>query len=178
MNTPKNLCHKCPHFYEDDGDWGCMLFGLEAERCPSLHDDDDLDITEVGCDVGKRKLNFLAHLKNKKFESWNKKDCLENKRRKPYTSKEKDKYGYKAYFHEECTTAFCMPYYRENMKGCHTHNHVYNTLYRSTFHHGPRSVGANKPSYRQILLRGIERFGYFVSKGKLITKFDIKRRQL
>ena len=63
-------------------------------------------------------------------------------------------------------------------KGGHTHNHVYNTLYRSTFHHGPRSVGANKPSYRQILLRGIERFGYFVSKGKLITKFDIKRRQL
>lgn len=59
-------------------------------------------------------------------------------------------------------------------KGGHTHNHIYNVLYRSTFHHGPRSVGANKPSYRQILLRGIEQFGYCVSKGKLIIKFDIK----
>lgn len=60
MNAPKNLCHKCPHFYADDGDWGCRLFGLEALSCPSLHNDDDADITEIGCDVGKRKLNFLA----------------------------------------------------------------------------------------------------------------------
>lgn len=126
MNAPKNLCHKCPHFYEDDGDWGCFLFGMEAVACPSLHDDDDSDITEIGCDVGKRKLNFLAHLRNKKFESWNKKDYLDNKRRKHYTSKEKDKYGYKAYFHDECSTAFSMPYYRENMKGGHTHNHIKN----------------------------------------------------
>lgn len=64
----------------------------------------------------------------------------------------------------------CDIYFKENRKGGHTHNHVYNTLYRSTFHHGPRSVGANKPFYRQTLLRGIATFGYVVSNGKLITK--------
>lgn len=48
--------------------------------------------------------------------------------------------------------------------------HKVNTLYRSVFHHGPREVGANKPFYRQVLLRGIERFGYTVSKCEIITK--------
>lgn len=168
MNAPKNLCHKCPHFYEDDGDWGCMLFGPEAERCHSMHNDDDLDITEIGCDIGKRKLNFLAHRRNKKFELWNKKDYLDFKRRKPYTSKEKDNYGYKAYFHDECITAFFTPYYLENMKGSHTHNHIYNVLYRSTFNKGPRNVGVMKPYYRRVLLKAIEQFGYGVSNGRLI----------
>lgn len=62
---------------------------------------------------------------------------------------------------------FCVS--RPN-KGGHTHNHVYNTLYRSVFHHGPREVGADKPFYRQVLLTQIERFRYTVLKGKLITK--------
>lgn len=64
----------------------------------------------------------------------------------------------------------CEHPYKLTMKGGHTHNHVYNTLYRSVFHHGPREVGADKPFYRQVLLTSIERFRYIVSKGELIVK--------
>ena len=38
----RNLCSKCPHYYEqhgyecDDVDWGCTAFGREFENCPSL----------------------------------------------------------------------------------------------------------------------------------------------
>ena len=64
----------------------------------------------------------------------------------------------------------CVMNYKPNRKGGHTHNHIYNVLYRSTFHHGPREVGADKPFYREVLLTSIERFRYTVSKGKLITK--------
>lgn len=53
-------------------------------------------------------------------------------------------------------------------KGGHTHNHIYNTLFRSTFHKGPRTVGVMKPYYRSVLLKAIEQFGYGVSNGRLI----------
>lgn len=53
-------------------------------------------------------------------------------------------------------------------KGGHTHNHIYNVLYRSTFHKGPRTVGVMKPYYRRVLLNAIEQFGYGVSNGRLI----------
>lgn len=59
-------------------------------------------------------------------------------------------------------------HYKPNRKGGHTHNHIYNVLYRSTFHKGPRSVGVMKPYYRRVLLKSIEQFGYGVSKGRLI----------
>lgn len=35
----RNLCCKCPHYYEqhgyecDDVDWGCTAFGREFENC-------------------------------------------------------------------------------------------------------------------------------------------------
>ena len=53
-------------------------------------------------------------------------------------------------------------------KGGHTHNHIYNVLFRSTFHKGPRTVGVMKPYYRSVLLKAIEQFGYGVSNGRLI----------
>ncbi len=53
-------------------------------------------------------------------------------------------------------------------KGGHTHNHIYNVLFRSTFHKGPRTVGVMKPYYRRVLLKAIEQFGYGVSNGRLI----------
>lgn len=45
----------------------------------------------------------------------------------------------------------CEYPYKPTMKGGHTHNHIYNVLYRSTFHKGPRSVGVMKPYYRSVL---------------------------
>lgn len=169
MNAPKNLCHKCQHFYEDDGDWGCFLFGPEAENCPSLHDDDDADITEIGCDLAKRKLEFLAHRRNEKLEHWNRADHLDFKRRKPYTAKEKDKYGYKAYFHDDACSHFYTLHYRENMKGGHTYNHFYNAGYTATFgHHSLRRIPRDRKSewvrickehYRkEWFINAIERF--------------------
>lgn len=62
----------------------------------------------------------------------------------------------------------CEYPYKPTMKGGHTHNHIYNTLYRSTFHKGPRTVGVMKPYYRRVLLKAIEQFGYGVSNGRLI----------
>lgn len=62
----------------------------------------------------------------------------------------------------------CEYPYKPTMKGGHTHNHIYNVLYRSTFHKGPRSVGVMKPYYRRVLLKAIEQFGYGVSNGRLI----------
>lgn len=59
-------------------------------------------------------------------------------------------------------------HYKPNRKGGHTHNHIYNVLYRSTFNKGPRSVGVMKPYYRRVLLKAIEQFGYGVSNGRLI----------
>ena len=36
-------------------------------------------------------------------------------------------------------------HYKPNRKGGHTHNHIYNVLFRSTFNKGTRSVGVMKP---------------------------------
>ena len=36
-------------------------------------------------------------------------------------------------------------HYKPNRKGGHTHNHIYNVLFRSTFNKGTRSVGMMKP---------------------------------
>lgn len=62
----------------------------------------------------------------------------------------------------------CEYPYKPTMKGGHTHNHIYNVLFRSTFHKGPRTVGVMKPYYRRVLLKTIEQFGYGVSNGRLI----------
>lgn len=108
---------------------------MEAEYCPSLHNDDDMDITEIGCDVRQRKLEFLAHQKNRKFNHWQKENALFPwpQSPKPYTSKEKHEKGYKAFTPGTCKFVFYTPYYRENMKGGHTHNHVYNAAYTAVF---------------------------------------------
>ena len=128
----RNLCCKCPHYYneqswEGDYDWGCRIFGMECERCPSFWDDEgDADETEMGCNVHPKKMAYLINQENKRFIAWNKRDYKENKLVKHYSILPKEERGYKAYRNDGTWMGFWTDDYRPNMKGGHRHNHIRN----------------------------------------------------
>ena len=78
MAMTRNLCCKCPHYYnerswEGDYDWGCRIFGTECERCPSFWDDEgDADETEMGCNVHPKKMAYLINQEKKGDEAMTK----------------------------------------------------------------------------------------------------------
>lgn len=135
----RNLCCKCPHYYNErswdgDCDWGCRIFGTECERCPSFWDDEgNADETEMGCNVHPKKMAFLINQENKRFEAWNKIDFKQNKLVKHYSILPKEERGYKAYRNDGTWMGFWTDDYRPNMKGGHTHNHIYNKCHKHIF---------------------------------------------
>lgn len=134
----RNLCCKCPHYYNEPhwegGDWGCRIFGIECNRCPSFWDDEgEADETEMGCNVHPKKMAYLLNQENKRFEAWNKRDFKENKLVKYYSILPKEERGYKAYRNDGTWMGFWTDEYHPNMKGGHRHNHIFNVCYRITF---------------------------------------------
>lgn len=132
MAMTRNLCCKCPHYYnehswEGDYDWGCRIFGMECNRCPSFWDDEGAaDETEMGCNVHPKKMAYLLNRENKKIEAWTKRDFKKDKRVNHYSILPKEERGYKAYRNDGTWIGFWTDNYRPNRKGGHTHNHVKN----------------------------------------------------
>lgn len=132
----RNLCCKCPHYYnerswEGDYDWGCRIFGMECNRCPSFWDDEgEADETEMGCNVHPKKMAYLINQEKKSFEAWNKRDFKENKLVKHHSILPKEDHGYKAYRNDGTWMGFWTDEYRPNMKGGHRHNHIRNARLR------------------------------------------------
>ena len=78
MAMTRNLCSKCPHYYEqhgygcDDVDWGCTAFGCEFENCPSFDDGEgNADFEEWGCNESIKQINFkLNRIKKRDRAYW------------------------------------------------------------------------------------------------------------
>lgn len=160
----RNLCCKCPHYYNEcswDGeyDWGCRIFGMECERCPSFWDDEgDADETEMGCNVHPKKMAYLINQEKKRFEAWDKRDFKKDKLVKHYSILPKEKRGYKAYRNDGTWMGFWTDDYRPNMKGGHRHNHIYNVCFRITFR-GKKSrqvASDDKKHFVQVFWANIE----------------------
>jgi len=128
----RNLCCKCPHYYnekswEGEYDWGCRIFGMECNQCPSFWDDEgDADETEMGCNVHPKKMAYLINQEKKRFEAWNKRRFTQSKLVKYYSILPKEECGYKAYRNDGTWMGFWTDDYRPNMKGGHRHNHIRN----------------------------------------------------
>ena len=141
LKKMRNLCCKCPHYYkvtswegDYDYDWGCLIFGMECERCPSFWDDEgDADETEMGCNVHPKKMAYLLNQENKRIEAMTKRDFKENKLVKHYSILPKEERGYKAYRNNGTWMGFWTDDYRPNMKGGHHHNHIKNKMQRTMF---------------------------------------------
>lgn len=137
----RNLCSKCPHYYEqhgyecDDVDWGCTAFGREFENCPSFDDGGgDADFEEWGCNEKQNRIQYTLNELKRKCRALGK-ICEAKDRRfykKIYSVLPKEERGYKAYKEGEFQ-GFLTHDYRPNMKGGHRHNHIYNVCYRITF---------------------------------------------
>ena len=141
LKKMRNLCCKCPHYYKEtswegdyDYDWGCRIFGMECERCPSFWDDEgDADETEMGCNVHPKKMAYLLNQENKRIEAMTKRDFKENKLVKHYSILPKEERGYKAYRNDGTWMGFWTDDYCPNMKGGHRHNHIKNKMQRMMF---------------------------------------------
>lgn len=130
----RNLCCKCPHYYEqhgyecDDVDWGCTAFGREFENCPSFDDGEgNADFEEWGCNEKQNRIDYTLNKLKRKSRSWYK-ICEEKEQlfyKKIYSVLPKEEKGYKAY-KDGKFQGFLTHDYRPNMKGGHTHNHVKN----------------------------------------------------
>lgn len=87
----RNLCCKCPHYYNEQSycgeyDWGCRVFGVEFEHCPSFWDNDgDADESEIGCNVHPKRIEFLLMRENKRIDAYIKRDFKDNKLVKHYS---------------------------------------------------------------------------------------------
>ena len=132
MSMTRNLCCKCPHYYEqhgyecDDVDWGCTAFGREFENCPSFDDGEgNADFEEWGCNESIKRINFkLNRIKKRDRAYWKSQKRIAFKY-KVHTDTIKTESGYKVF---GCTGNFIgySSDYMPKMKGGHTHNHVKN----------------------------------------------------
>lgn len=137
----RNLCCKCPHYYEqhgyecDDVDWGCAVYGREFKDCPSFNDGEGIaDFEEWGCNEKQCRIQYTLMRIRKKSHALGK-ICYEKEQRfykKIYSLLPKEDEGYKAYVNGEFQ-GFYTRDYRQNMKGGHRHNHIYNVCNRITF---------------------------------------------
>jgi hypothetical protein len=135
----RNLCCKCPHYYNEqlyygEYDCGCRVFGEEFEHCPSFWDNDgEADESEMGCNVHPKRIEFLLMRKNKRFDAYIERDSKDNKLVKHYSVLPKEELGYKAYRKDGTWMGFWTDDYRPNLKGGHRHNHIYNVCNRILF---------------------------------------------
>lgn len=137
----RNLCCKCPHYYEqhgyecDDVDWGCTAFGREFENCPSFDDGEgNADFEEWGCNEKQNRIQYTLMQIRKKSHALGKIGYEKERRfyKKIYSVLPKEEKGYKAY-KDGKFQGFLTHDYRPNMKGGHRHNHIYNVCNRITF---------------------------------------------
>ena len=135
----RNLCCKCPHYYEQHGyecdyvDWGCTAFGREFENRPSFDDGEgNADFEEWGCNEKQNRINYAlmrirkkddAFWKSQKKNAFKYKDCTVA----PRTEK-----GYKLFTKSGSFIGYSLDY-KPIMKGGHRHNHIYNVCNRITF---------------------------------------------
>lgn len=126
-------CDECPYYYSnyETDDYGCLIFGSECRNNKQF--DDDV------CYVHPKKLQSLAHIINKRDYALERKCNKEYREswRKPVTSKEyknfgKYNYGYVILENPPFLENLCK-HYRPNMKGGHTHNHIYNKCHKHIF---------------------------------------------
>ena len=132
MSMTRNLCCKCPHYYNEQSycgeyDWGCRVFGAEFEHCPSFWDNDgEADESEIGCNVHPKRIEFLLMRENKRIDAYIERDSKDNKLVKYYSVLPKEERGYKAYRKDGTWMGFWTDDYRPNFKGGHTHKHIKN----------------------------------------------------
>lgn len=132
MAMTRNLCCKCPHYYNEQSycgeyDCGCRVFGEEFEHCPSFWDNDgEADESEMGCNVHPKRIEFLLMRENKRIDAYIERASKDNKLVKHYSVLPKEERGYKAYRKDGTWMRFWTDDYRPNIKGGHTHNHVKN----------------------------------------------------
>lgn len=125
MERSRECYFDCPYyFYHGETEsWGCILFGEECKKNKQLDDET--------CYVHPRRLQYLAYRYNKRCESLEKectkKYCTEY--RKPVTSKKFVQgpfhSGYEVIVNKDFLDSLSK-FYRPNMKGGHTHNHIKN----------------------------------------------------
>ena len=137
----RNLCCKCPHYYEqhgyecDDVDWGCTAFGREFKNCQSFDDGEgNADFEEWGCNEKQNRIDYTRNKIKRKSRALCKIGEAKEHRfyKKIYSLLPKEDEGYKAYVNGEFQ-GFYTRDYRYNMKGGHRHNHIYNVCNRITF---------------------------------------------
>ena len=137
----RNLCSKCPHYYEqhgyecDDVDWGCTAFGREFENCPSFDDDGgNADLEERGCNETQNRIDYTRNKLKRKSRALCKIGEAKEQRfyKKIYSILPKEDNGYKAYVNGEFQ-GFYTRDFRYNMKGGHRHNHIKNKMQRIMF---------------------------------------------
>ena len=133
MRQCRDCDYSCPFYYSDSytEDYGCELFGPEFKN-NKLLDEDGV------CHVPQIRIDYLAHMKNRHWALLEKQSYKYTSRdRKPVTSKNYiDGEGYKVIETGLEYDKFLFPYskfYRQNMKGGHRHNHIYNVCNRITF---------------------------------------------
>lgn len=149
----RNLCCKCPHYYNEQSycgeyEWGCRVFGEESERCPSFWDNDgEADENEIGCNVHPKRIEFLLMRENKRIDAYIERVSKDNKLVKHYSVLPKEKRGYKAYRNDGTWMGFWTDNYRPKMKGGHRHNHFYNVCSR----HLRRSKDRRKLLFKELL---------------------------
>lgn len=130
----RNLCCKCPHYYEqhgyecDDVDWGCAVFGREFKNCPSFDDGEgNADFKEWGCNEKQNRIDYTRNKIKRKSRDLCKIGEEKEQRfyKKIYSLLPKEDEGYKAYVNGEFQ-GFYTRDFRYNMKGGHRHNHIRN----------------------------------------------------
>ena len=91
----RNLCSKCPHYYEqhgyecDDVDWGCTAFGRDFEEWGCNEKQNRIDYTRNKIKRKSRALCKIGEAKEHRFY------------KKIYSLLPKEDEGYKAYVNGE-----------------------------------------------------------------------------
>lgn len=132
----RNLCCKCPHYYEqhgyecDDVDWGCTAFGREIENCPSFDDGEgNADFEEWGCNEKQNRINYALMRIRKNDEAYWKSQEKNAFKYKDYTVGPRTEKGYKLFTKSGSFVGYSLDY-KPIMKGGHRHNHARNVLER------------------------------------------------
>ena len=132
MAMTRNLCSKCPHYYEqhgyecDDVDWGCTAFGREFENCPSFDDGEgNADFKEWGCNESIKQINFKLNRIKKRDRAYCKSQKRNDFKYKVHTDTIKTERGYKVFGYAGNFIGYSTDYMPKR-KGGHTHNHIKN----------------------------------------------------
>ena len=172
----RNLCHKCPHYYEyhgyecDDVDLGCRVYGREFEQCPSFDDGEgNADFEEWGCNEKQNRINYTLMQIQKKDSAYWKSQKRKDFKYKCHTDTTMTEKGYTLLNKDGFFLGYSSDY-NPYMKGGHRHNHIYNVCRK----HVLRSKQSRKNVSRETkkeLIRGFylsmqihHNFGEFLNK--------------